>query len=103
MIARLVRLKPYVVLLEGKPEYEKPAINWNNYNVVLATVFHFYLLEQILQRDAANALHLSFCWLKVRDLVTGLLVPLEGKEVEEDVVKQVDVKGLRAAWRNETR
>jgi hypothetical protein len=100
MISRLVKLEVYVLMLQTNPAYTLPATNFPRLKAALKMLFEFYLLEQIMQRDGSNALHLSFCWRRISDMFEIYIADLRqrftqprGEEPEEGKHTQ-----LQADW-----
>jgi hypothetical protein len=67
--------------------FEHPEVNFREMDRALAPLYHFYLLEQILQRDVSNALHLSWCWLRAKEIVDSLCDGLRRTPGKQDVLE----------------
>ena len=95
MISRIVQLKAYVLLLQARPDWGLLPCDFVELEAVLPFLGHFYLLEQILQRDAAHALHLSYCWRRAKLLVEFLKRTLGDGEEESKTKREVDEGWVR--------
>jgi hypothetical protein len=73
MISRIVRLRPFLMALQATDEWQRALgdfrIDFDSMEASLEILFRFYVFEEVLQRDSSSAIHLAFCWRKVRDLV----------------------------------
>ena len=86
--------------MQQRADWDLPYCNFAELQRVLPYLGHFYILEQILQRDAAHALHLSYCWRRARSLVTLLKLVIGAEDGEEKQEPEVNTRALDTGWQD---
>jgi hypothetical protein len=67
---RLLKLKSFVQAMYANPQlatHLPPEIDWARLQNFVSLCFPFYFAEQVLQRDASNAIHYAHFWAYTRD------------------------------------
>jgi hypothetical protein len=69
MISRALQLKPYLTVIESRADYDHDPTEWSLLQSSRGGLFQLYYLEQILQRDGSNVIHLAWAWRRLTDYV----------------------------------
>ncbi|KAL5516429.1 hypothetical protein EMCRGX_G001757 [Ephydatia muelleri] len=81
-IARILQLQHYLIAMAARDDLESENFILPDFQLLeyaRSVLFEFYLVEQLLQRDSANVIHLSFFWYSISTKVKQTVINLHQK------------------------
>ena len=81
-IARILQLQHYLIAMAARDDLESENFILPDFQLLeyaRSALFEFYLVEQLLQRDSANVIHLSFFWYSISTKVKQTVINLRQK------------------------